>query len=91
MLLTLTFVFLAVGPALFPHLKLGHIQFFKAIHHMLMNETLLYVALGTTIVSLIALTCCGFDQKVPTNYFLLGLFTAGQAWGVAAICHHTNP
>ena len=38
------------------------------------------------VVSICALFCFGLDRKVPTNYYLLGIFTASEAYIVMFIC-----
>ena len=43
------------------------------------------------IASMCALTCCGFDKKVPTNYVLLGVYTVCMSWLVAVCCIRTQP
>ena len=39
------------------------------------NPNLMILVLVLYIASICALTCCGFDKKVPTNFILLAVFT----------------
>ena len=47
---------------------------------------MLILAIIGNFSTLCALVCCGFDQKVPTNYILLTIFTACEGFLVGIIC-----
>lgn len=46
---------------------------------MIDNNWLIWVGLGVSMGSLIALLCCGLDKKFPANIILLAIFTAGES------------
>ena len=43
------------------------------------------------IVSICAISCCGFDKKVPHNYLFLFLFTFANGWLASITCLRMNP
>jgi len=53
--------------------------------------TLFFIAIAFNIICVIALTCCGYDKKVPVNYALLFLFTFCNGWNMSFVCLHSKP
>ena len=56
-----------------------------------MSPLLTKIAAAFDILTICALTCCGYDKKVPQNYLLLLGFTLCNGWMASAACLHTDP
>ena len=63
----------------------------KGFETMLGNNTLLWVNLATSLISIIALVCFKLDKRVPANYILLAVFTFSNSWIVGFCCTQYNP
>jgi hypothetical protein len=66
----------------------GIVMASQALQLVLLNNVwLIGLALLGSVVSILALICFpSLAHKVPTNYWLLGVFTASQAILVAVTC-----
>lgn len=88
---TALMVFMAVAPKIWPHGDIAKNPIFHSYHHLLHNEGLLAMVTIAYFASICALTCCGFDKTVPTNYILLGVFTFCTGWMVSMSTIHVKP
>ena len=57
----------------------------------LFNPVLMVMVLVMYIFSICALTCCGFDKTVPTNYVLLAIFTGCCSYLVSLTTMRYDP
>ena len=62
----------------------------KLLQH-LFNPILMVTVLVMYIFSICALTCCGFDKTVPTNYILLAIFTGCVSYIVSLTTIRYDP
>ncbi|RYG43956.1 hypothetical protein EON67_12300 [archaeon] len=57
--------------------------------HVQNNPGMLYAAIGVTLATIIALTCCrGVARKVPGNYICLFVFTLAEAYLLGTIASY---
>lgn len=56
------------------------------------HSWLIYTALGISLVTVIAISCCSnLARNYPTNVVLLGIFTLAEAFLIGVICSRYDP